>query len=207
MRYSTPCQILVDEHDVIVSVIEAVEIMIDRSECVDLDTDFFEKAFDFFAMFADKCHHGKEEVHLFPLLESRGIPHQGGPVGCMLREHDEGRAHVRAVRDALHSFSRGDHAAQQVVRLEAKALCELLRQHIQKENQILFVVGDQVMSDPDKERLVREFSCAQHDTLPPGTHDRYTSLAAELRRAAGLGPAAASLSCSPAAGSHPCRHE
>jgi hemerythrin-like domain-containing protein len=206
MRYSKPCQILVDEHDVIVSVIEAVEAMIDKSEHGDLNTDFFEKAFDFFAMFADKCHHGKEEVHLFPMLESRGIPHQGGPIGCMLHEHDEGRAHVGAVRDALLSLSQGDHSAGEVVRLEARAFCELLRQHIQKENQVLFVVGDQAMYEADKELLVKKFNCTQHDTLPAGTHEKYTSLAGELRKAAGLGPAAPGLSCNRGEDIHTCHH-
>jgi hemerythrin-like domain-containing protein len=41
----------------------------------------------FFREFADKYHHGKEEDSLFPLLESRGIPRIGGPIGVMLIEH------------------------------------------------------------------------------------------------------------------------
>lgn len=206
MQYSKPCQILVDEHDVIVSVIEAVEAMLQRPRDHRFDYDFFERASDFFVTFADKCHHDKEEVHLFPLLESRGVPRQSGPIGCMLHDHDEGRAHIRALREALPAAGRGDSVSQEVVCLQAAGFCELLRHHIQKENQILFVVGDQVMTDADKDLLAKKFNCAQHDSLPPGTHEKYTSLAGDLRKAAGLGPAAPGLSCQQAGDACACHH-
>jgi len=186
MQYSKPCQVLVDEHEVILSVIEAVESVAQRPESDVLADGFFEKACDFFATFADKCHHGREEVHLFPLLESRGIQRQGGPIGCMLHDHDEGRAHVQAVRAAIGRAKEGDPAAPVVAKLEALAFCDLLREHIEKENQVLFVIGDLVMNAADKELLLERFNCAEHDLLPPGTHEKYASLAHELRAAAGL---------------------
>ncbi len=207
MQYSKPCQILVEEHDIIISVIEAVEAMLQRPADQGFDHGFFERACDFFATFADTCHHGKEEVHLFPMLENRGIPRLGGPIGCMLHDHDEGRGHIRAVREALRSVKQGDLSAQEVVRLEATRFCELLRQHIQKENQVLFVVGDQAMTEADKELLVKKFNCAQHDTLPPRTHDKCTSLAGELRKVVGLGPAAPGLSCNQGEAIHSCHHK
>ena len=185
MQYSEPCQLLVDEHEIILWVIEAVEVVAQRPESDVLAGDFFEKACDFFATFADRCHHGKEEVHLFPMLESRGIPHQGGPIGCMLHEHDEGRAHIRAVRAALESARKGDPAARVTAKLEALAFCDLLRQHIEKENQVLFVIGDRVMSAADKELLLKQFHGAENDRLPPGTYEKYTAIARELRAAAG----------------------
>jgi hemerythrin-like domain-containing protein len=186
MRYSKPCQMLVDEHEVILSVIEAVEAVAQRPDNDALADGFFERACDFFATFADKCHHGKEEVHLFPMLESRGIPRQGGPIGCMLHDHDAGRAHIQAVRAALGRAREGDPAAPVVAKLEALAFCDLLRQHIEKENQVLFVIGDRVMDAADKELLLKRFNCAEHGALPPGTHEKYTSIARELREAAGL---------------------
>jgi hemerythrin-like domain-containing protein len=47
-------------------------------------------------------HHGKEEEILFPLLEKKGIPADGGPLGVMLMEH--GRA--RALINDRYSFQR-----------------------------------------------------------------------------------------------------
>ncbi len=194
MQYSKPCQILVDEHDVILSVIEAVESIARTPDDFVRNHDFFRKACDFFMNFADKYHHGKEEAHLFPILEERGIPRQGGPIGCMLQDHDRGRSHVRGMEQALASLTQGDVSACEVVALEALRFCELLRQHIQKENQVLFVIGDLAMSEADKELLLEQFSSAERDLLPPDAGNQYTSIARELRTMAGLGPALPGLS-------------
>lgn len=49
-----------------------------------------EQLLNFFRVFADLCHHGKEEQYLFPALEAAGIPRESGPAGVMLAEHAEG---------------------------------------------------------------------------------------------------------------------
>jgi len=187
MLYSKPVQMLVDEHEVILSVLDAVETVAQRTGAGgSFAQPFYEKAVDFFATFADQCHHAKEEQHLFPLLAARGIPQQGGPIGCMLSEHELGRQHVAAVRAGLPRAGAGDNAARQTVRQEILAYAELLRQHIMKENEILFVLGDQRMSAQDKNDLWQKFQCAEHSALPPGSHEKYVALAKELRAMAGL---------------------
>ena len=45
----------------------------------------------FLKIFADKCHHGKEENILFDELAKSGVPIEGGPIGVMLQEHNQGR--------------------------------------------------------------------------------------------------------------------
>lgn len=185
MQYSKPMQILVEEHEVISSVLNAVEAVANR-EGEPFPQEFYEKAFDFFPTFADKCHHAKEEVHLFPLLEARGLPRDGGPIGCMLHEHEEGRGHVAAVREALQRTVGGDLPARATVRREALAYVALLRQHISKENEILFVMGDQRLSTQDREELCMKFESAEDAVLPPGTHEKYVALAGELCAGAGV---------------------
>jgi hemerythrin-like domain-containing protein len=181
MQYSKPMQILVDEHTVITSVLDAVEAVANRpDDAGEFPQEFYEKAFDFFPTFADKCHHAKEEGQLFPLLESRGVPREGGPIGCMLHEHEAGRAHVAAARGALARTATGDRAARATVRREALAYVGLLRQHILKENTILFVLGDQYLTGSDKAELLKKFNCAEHSPLPLGTHEKYAALAEEL---------------------------
>lgn len=56
--------------------------------------DLLREAVDFVRNFADRCHHGKEEDNLFPRLEELGVRREGGPLGVMLFEHDEGRAFI-----------------------------------------------------------------------------------------------------------------
>ncbi len=51
---------------------------------------------DFIRNFVDTCHHTKEEKHLCPMLESRGMSHDSGPIAVMLLEHTEGRRMLSA---------------------------------------------------------------------------------------------------------------
>src|SRR3989304_6062306 len=77
----------------------------------DVPTDLFPSAVDFFRGFTDGCHHAKEEVKLFLAMEQRGIPREGGPIGVMLMEHDQGRAFVRAMAEAAGRYAQGDKSA------------------------------------------------------------------------------------------------
>src|SRR3989304_9983207 len=46
-------------------------------------------------------HHHKEEQVLFPALEKKGIPNEGGPIGVMLSEHEAKRGFVKELRKAV----------------------------------------------------------------------------------------------------------
>ena len=180
MTYSRPLQILVDEHKVILAVLDALEERASASRDAEFPQQFFEHACDFLATFADRCHHAKEEGQLFPLLAQRGLPVERGPIACMLNEHTQGRGHVAAMRAALERTAHGDAGARETVFAEAQAYVSLLRGHIQKENHVLFVLADGCLSDEDKTALCAQFAQAEHASLPPGTHERCLALAAEL---------------------------
>ena len=99
----------------------------------------------FFQQFADKCHHAKEEDVFFPVLKQRGIPEQGGPIGMMLHEHVLGRDCVGRMLEAsqMQPFDSRTFAEA------ARQYIPLLRQHIFKENNVLFRMAERVMSDAD----------------------------------------------------------
>jgi len=188
MEYCPAIQTLVDEHTVITSVLDALETAVARvTQDEPVPPAFFARACDFFAGFADRCHHAKEETHLFPRLEQRGIPREYGPIGCMLHEHEEGRAHVRALRAAAERVAAGDRTALGSLVQEARAYAELLRQHILKENQVLFVMAENNLTDADKAELEQVFGRVEREELSPEAHTRFVALARELRAAVGLG--------------------
>jgi len=96
----TPTETLKHEHQVILLALQGAEREADRlAEGFDLVSARVAQMVDFFRNFTDKCHHAKEEQHLFPRLEERGLPRTGGPIGVMLHEHEVGRAHVSAVAE------------------------------------------------------------------------------------------------------------
>jgi hemerythrin-like domain-containing protein len=119
-----PIQELMDEHRIIEKVLTALTAAADQ----EVPLEFYERAVDFIANFADKCHHSKEEERLFPVLEEKGIPREAGPIGCMCEEHEIGRGHVQAIRELIKA---GDLAG---LRRESLNYVGLLRSHIQNKD-------------------------------------------------------------------------
>lgn len=178
-----PTTILSNEHRVIEIVLTSLERIAARaSETGRLSADAAEQALDFFRTFADGCHHGKEEKHLFPAMVAKGVPERGGPVGVMLVEHDQGRRHIRAMSEQIDAASRGDADSIDRFVAEANAYVAMLRAHIMKEDQILFPLADRIMSEDDERSLMDAYDHVEHHHMGEGTHERYIEIASELAR-------------------------
>jgi hemerythrin-like domain-containing protein len=167
--------ILTDEHRVIEQVLTCLEKLADRCEAGGaFDRASALEALDFFRNFADRCHHGKEEGHLFPLLEARGVRREGGPTGVMLHEHEEGRGLLAAMARAVERDAPGEFARH------ARAYTRLLREHIRKEDQCLFPMAAGILSGTDAESLAQRFEHVEGAEMGEGTHEHYLQLANDL---------------------------
>jgi hemerythrin-like domain-containing protein len=163
---------LVAEHDIIERGLDVLEKAVDRIKSGRPIPDEFPKwAPGFFAQFADKCHHAKEEDLFFPLLKQRGIPEEGGPIGVMLHEHEVGRDCVRRMRAA----SEADEFDGATFATAAKEFIPLLRQHIFKENNVLFQMAENVLSEADDADMDEKFSQVEQERDLAGMHERYDS--------------------------------
>lgn len=176
-----PTEILSDEHRVIERVLDALQ----RLTAVPVNPllEQWRKALDFFRHFADQCHHFKEEKVLFPALEEHGIPREGGPIGMMLAEHEEGRGHVRSMIDAVEQVAKGNGAASTTLLDHARAYVTLLREHIQKEDDILFRMADEVIPEEEQRRILKDFENHEAEEMGAGAHEKYLSIARELEGA------------------------
>ena len=121
---------------------------------------------DFLKTFADRCHHGKEEKVLFPKLMQAGIPMNGGPLGVMLYEHEQGRLLIRNMDQALEGKHPADFA------FYANRYARLLEDHIAKEDNILFPKAEDVLTGEDDEALFRRFDEIENE-LSEDTHERF----------------------------------
>jgi hemerythrin-like domain-containing protein len=186
-----------DEHRVIEQVLCCLEKLADRCEAGEkLDGTSASEALAFFRNFADRCHHGKEEGHLFPLLEARGLARQGGPTGVMLQEHEEGRRLLVAMARSIERGAPGEFARH------ARAYVSLLREHIRKEDHCLFPMAAGILSGADAEALARRFDHAETAEMGEGTHEQFLRLANELADRLDVGRA----QVIPACGHAGCHH-
>lgn len=94
----------------------------------------------FLSEFVDKCHHGKEEIILFPAMIEAGLAAKGGPIEVMLAEHAEGRNLAKAMRKSVDNQADfagfGTAAAEYAI---------LFRNHTYKEDSILFPMADKMI--------------------------------------------------------------
>ncbi len=170
-------QILMDEHRVIERVLDAVERMVMERA---FDLPFLEQALDFFRNYADGCHHAKEEHELFPAMEQAGVPRDGGPIGCMLHDHDEGRAHIRMICAHMTAAAGDDDVARKTVYREILAYVNMLRQHILKEDNVLFMMAENLLDAKQKESILRGFEKLDRDPQLAAERKRYVALADQL---------------------------
>jgi len=157
-----PTEILMQEHRAIENMMDEMEEQVRAAAAGQpFPRRFFDEALDFFRNFADGCHHAKEENLLFPRMKERGVPERGGPIGVMLAEHDQGRAYLKGVRENLEAAEQGDAEARQRVFAYATGYIAMLRQHIQKEDNILFRMARMVLQADDVAELTREFAAVE----------------------------------------------
>lgn len=174
----TATETLRHEHEVILLALrgaeeQACQLAYDPQQAAALIEDMA----DFFASFVDRCHHAKEEQLLFPKLESVGLPREGGPTGAMLVEHELGRRHVRAIVAALPGAKAGEEEGVRGVRENLLAYVHLLREHIAKENECLFPMADESLSEADQAELSAAFARLETEEIGAGVHERYHELA------------------------------
>jgi hemerythrin-like domain-containing protein len=170
--------LLGDEHRIIERVLAVLQKL--TTKPVENALDDWKKALDFFSHFADKCHHFKEEQVLFPAMEEHGIPREGGPIGMMLMEHEEGRGYVRAMVAAIRLVETKNEVAKEILIEKAKAYLQLLREHIQKEDEILFRIADDVIPPDEQKALLRSFEEHEAKEIGEGVHEKYLTLVEEL---------------------------
>jgi hemerythrin-like domain-containing protein len=163
------------EHEAILTALQILDSMIVAGKQVPREDilDFI----GFLKEFADKCHHGKEEGVLFPALVNAGLPQQGGPVGVMLNEHELGRRHIQDMESAAGDppdYAGFAHAAGQY--------SALLKEHIQKENEVLFAMAEQILPAEQLDSIYDAFEQHEEQIIGHGRHDELHQMLNSLRR-------------------------
>jgi hemerythrin-like domain-containing protein len=180
----TPTQVLMEEHELILQALDALQKRLDTmQEPTPADRAYFAKAVEFLRGFADQCHHGKEESLLFTRMAERGFPTQGGPIAVMLSEHQTGRAFIRGLAEAAAGIGT-DPTAGDGLRRHGHGYIALLRNHIAKENQVLFPMADRALSAADQQDLQQAFARFEAEETGAGVHQRMLELLAELKAGA-----------------------
>lgn len=164
-------QDLRNEHDSILHVFKILDkvLLTDTKE----DNEIFKfgnELIYFLKTFADKCHHGKEEDYLFKEMVARGIPNEGGPIGVMLQDHRIGREYISSMGKSLESKDLVSF------KTNAAKYRDHMRNHIDKENNALFIMADRVLDTARQDQLFDKFEAHEETVIGHGVHEELHSM-------------------------------
>jgi hemerythrin-like domain-containing protein len=141
---------------------------------------------EFLKVFVDRCHHAKEEDHLFPAMEKAGIPNDGGPIGVMLLEHQAGRDFIRGMTNAAGAMSEGDPGAATRFAANARSYTDLLLQHIDKEDNVLYPMAEARLSGDADGALAAAFEKVEEERVGHGRHEEFHRMMDRLKSIYGV---------------------
>lgn len=178
-----PTEILKEEHKEIRRMLKILGKMSEKLRSGEkIERNVLEKILEFIKIFADKCHHGKEEDLLFPAMEEAGIPREGGPIGVMLYEHNVGRNAVKGMTEGIEEFYQGNENARKKITENAEIYIELLDSHIYKEDNILYPMADMHLSEEQQKELLEKFEEVEKNIVGEGKHHEFLELLENLEK-------------------------
>lgn len=162
-------EVLRAEHDGVLAVLDRLERAATAAEWgVAVPQDVFIDIQEFFGVFVDRCHHGKEEAELFPRLV-------GGTnatiVQALAQEHDSGRRLAATYAAAVRSYAPGDRRSGARLARASRDYAAHLRAHIERETLELFPAMEASWA-ADDDRLVAAFERIEQQQIGAGTHER-----------------------------------
>lgn len=164
---------LMSEHQLILNYLELMERMTNHPD----STVLLANAHYFIAFiheFADSFHHAKEEDSLFRYLAAPNVLTHCNPIPQMLHEHNKAREWGQSMENAL---------SQNNVTLLITAMnqyASLLREHIFKEDNILYPMAERGLSDSEKTALLNDYANTEQRLDSATIWQQYQTLYTEL---------------------------
>ncbi len=169
-------KILYDEHTVIVN---AIDIAKQLRSLVGRDDGMYEKSLrkliTFFREYADKYHHHKEELILFPEMNKRNELLEDGIVKEMFENHEDFRESIGRI---VAKLDQKDYSAAQE---ELEKYTEALLDHIAVENDEVFQIAELLLSEAELEKIGYRFIDCDKDLGEKHKED-LIEMAATLRK-------------------------
>ncbi len=183
-----PLEALQYEHRTIERAVAAATVLAATLEdSGPLDLGVVDDLIRFFRVFGDECHHVKEDRFLFPLLEQKGVPSRGCPLGALKNEHDKGRELLRQLVGARDTYAGSGGLQKDALMNALRGLVELYPTHIWKEEYLLLPMAEKLLSVAEREELNEQFEQVEAG-LGAGIHHQFEEVAARIERSAHPGP-------------------
>lgn len=163
--------VLSEEHQNILKVMDGVlKECNEIEEGKDLDKGYFAEVIDFIKNYADGYHHAKEEDILFKAMLENVENMHCNPIPVMLHEHEEGREYVKNLEEGIANSDK-----EQIL-TNARGYCLLLRDHIYKEDNVLYPMAEEALSEEQKEEVQAKYKQVNDELFSARDIQKYVDL-------------------------------
>jgi hypothetical protein len=169
-----------DDHSIIEKALVIIERQLEKSK---KNWSAISTLLDVLWDYGETCHNMKEEKVYFPLLLERGMPPQG-PVAVMLAEHQKERDYLNKLKSLLPEAKQNKELEQEFSNIFGE-YSALTKDHIWKENDILYPMGRKFVQPDDVPYLATEFKRIEQESLGVGAYTRYKTLVDALEKETG----------------------
>ena len=149
---------LMIEHRLIERMISAMSMEMEHiKKNGEVNPKFIDTAVDFIRIYADQCHHGKEEKILFRDLKKKKLkPEDARIMQDLVQEHIRGRKLTGELVEAKKRYETGDKTALETVVDIMHQLVEFYPKHIEKEDKVFFKSAMKYFSKTEKDAILKE---------------------------------------------------
>lgn len=141
-----------------------------------VDPDDIEQAIEFLRIFADRCHHTKEEELLFPAMRAARISSAEETIVILLQEHVKAREAVVAIAAAAKRVADGDTSAAPGLADGVSAYTRLLHAHIVREENECFDLADAELPADVQDEIGEGYERIEREVVGEGRHEAFHAM-------------------------------
>jgi len=159
-------------------ILEKICKKLDSGEAV--EPEHLDMAIAFIQGFADKCHHGKEEDVLFPIMKEARIRGAEDLIRVLIIEHNMGREYIGAMVEAVNAYKSNDIEVLAKISQNAMKYVRLLDPHMDNENSTLFPMADNSLSEAQQAEMAEGFLRIETEVIGVDRHEELQKMLDDL---------------------------
>lgn len=169
-----PTEELRAEHRAVLRMMDILDAMAASARSGDCPTkDELADVTEFLYVFVDRCHHGKEEEVLFPVMRDAGLDDAAPAVRILIDEHVTGRNRATRLFEAAGAVAENGKPACPSLLAAIPGYSELMRAHIAFEERDAFAAADAGLPAQAVEGIVAGYERIERDIIGAGKHEAY----------------------------------
>ena len=150
--------IIRDEHRSIAAILHGMEYLVQRIRArkKKVDPRVFHAMLYYLDTFSERMHHPKEDQYLFKAMRERGAE-AGTHVADLEEDHARGEDALRRLAQCLIRYEEGGEQEFPAFEREVENFVRNYRDHMRKEEDIVFPLAERLLSASDWQAIDRAF--------------------------------------------------